>query len=54
MRESIQNAQSRLNAEASRPAAANPMAVEPNEAIWRYALAAASSSSLAISGIRLS
>ena len=52
--ESIQNAHSMLNAEASRPAPANPMAVEPNEAIERKALAAASSSSDAISGIRLS
>ncbi len=39
---------------ASRPAPANPMAVEPNEAIDRNALAAFSSSSVAISGIRLS
>ncbi len=39
---------------ASRPAPANPTAVEPNEAIDRNEFAAASSSSLAISGIRLS
>ena len=39
---------------ASRPAAANPIAVEPNDAIDRNELAAASSSSLAISGMRLS
>ena len=39
---------------ASRPAPANPIAVEPNEAIDRNELAAASSSSLAISGMRLS
>ena len=39
---------------ASRPAPANPMAVEPNDAIERNEFAAASSSSLAISGIRLS
>ncbi len=51
---SIQNAQSTENADASSPAAAKPIAVEPNEAIDRYALAAASSSSVAISGIRLS
>ena len=43
-----------LNADASSPAPANPMAVDPNEAIDRNALAAASSSSLAISGITLS
>jgi hypothetical protein len=42
------------NAAASRPAPAKPMAVDPNEAIERKALAAVSSSSLAISGIRLS
>ena len=36
------------------PAPANPIAVEPNEAIDRNELAAASSSSLAISGMRLS
>ena len=39
---------------ASSPAPANPMAVDPNDAIERKELAAASSSSLAISGIRLS
>ena len=39
---------------ASSPAPAKPIAVEPNEAIDRNALAAASSSSLAISGMRLS
>ena len=39
---------------ASRPAPANPIAVEPNEAIDRNEFAAASSSSLAISGMRLS
>ena len=36
---------------ASRPAPAKPMAVEPNAAIDRNALAAVSSSSLAISGM---
>ena len=51
---------SRMNAQvspmvpASRPAPANPMAVDPNDAIDRNEFAAASSSSLAISGIRLS
>ena len=39
---------------ASSPAPANPIAVEPNDAIDRNELAAASSSSLASSGIRLS
>ncbi len=39
---------------ARRPAPANPIAVEPKAAIDRNALAADSSSSLAISGIRLS
>ncbi len=48
---------SRMNAHwsptvlASRPAPAKPIAVEPNAAIDRNALAADSSSSLAISGI---
>ena len=51
---SMMNAQVRPTVLASRPAAANPMAVEPNEAIDRNEFAAASSSSLAISGIRLS
>ena len=51
--ESIQNA-SRMSMAASRPAAANPIAVDPNDAIWRKALAAVSSSSLAISGISAS
>ena len=54
VRESIQNAQRMSNAAASRPAAAKPMAVDPNEAIWRNALAAVSSSSDAISGISAS
>ena len=36
------------------PAAANPMAVEPNDAICRKAFAAVSSSSLAISGMSAS
>ena len=50
---------SRMNAQVSptvlarRPAPANPIAVEPNEAIERNALAGRSSSSLASSGIRL-
>ena len=39
---------------ASRPAAANPTAVEPNDLIERNASAAASSSSSATSGITLS
>ena len=39
---------------ARRPAAANPMAVEPNDAIDRNELADESSSSVASSGIRLS
>ena len=51
--ESNQNA-SRMSIEARRPAPANPIAVDPNEAIWRNALAAVSSSSLAISGISAS
>jgi hypothetical protein len=46
---SNQNARFRL-IEASSPAAANPIAVEPNELIDRKALAAASSSSEATSG----
>ena len=50
---SIQNAQ-RTSIAVSRPAAANPIAVEPNDAIDRNALAAVSSSSLAISGMRAS
>ena len=50
---SIQNA-SRMSIDASRPAPAKPMALEPNEAICRKALAAVSSSSLAISGISAS
>ena len=33
VRESIQNAHSMLNADASRPAPAKPIAVEPNDAI---------------------
>ena len=52
--ESIQNAQRMSNADASRPATAKPMAVDPNDAIWRNALAAVSSSSLAISGMSAS
>ena len=51
--ESIQNA-SRMSMAASSPAPANPIAVDPNDAIWRKALAAVSSSSLAISGISAS
>ena len=51
---SMMNAQFSPTVLASRPAAANPMAVEPNDAIDRNEFAAASSSSLAISGIRLS
>ena len=51
---SMMNAHVRPTVPASRPAAANPMAVEPNDAIDRNEFAAASSSSLAISGIRLS
>ena len=39
---------------ARRPAPANPIAVDPNEAIDRKALAAFSSSSVAISGISVS
>ncbi len=35
VRASIQNAQLMLNADASRPAPANPIAVEPNDAIER-------------------
>ena len=54
VRASIQNAHSMLKADASRPAPANPIAVDPNDAIERKALAAASSSSDAISGMRLS
>src|SRR3954447_2909379 len=52
--ESIQNAQVRSNTDARRPAPANPIAVEPNDAIWRNELAAASSSSVARSGMMLS
>ena len=48
------NAHWRPTLPASRPAPANPIAVDPNEAIDRNEFAAASSSSLAISGIRLS
>ena len=48
------NAQVSPTVEASRPAPANPMAVDPKAAMDRNALAAASSSSLAISGMRLS
>ena len=51
---SMMNAQVRSTVLASRPAPAKPMAVEPNEAMDRNEFAAASSSSLAISGIRLS
>src|SRR3954470_12791334 len=50
---SIQNAQ-RTSIADSRPAAANPIAVDPNDAIDRNAFAALSSSSLAISGISAS
>ena len=50
----MMNAHVRSTVLASRPAPAKPIAVEPNEAIDRNELAAASSSSLAISGIRLS
>ena len=51
---SMMNAHSMPTVLASRPAPANPMAVEPNEAIDRNEFADASSSSLASSGIRLS
>ena len=51
---SMMNAQVRSTVLASRPAAAKPMAVEPNDAMDRNEFAPASSSSLAISGIRLS
>jgi hypothetical protein len=44
----------RPTVDARSPAPAKPMAVEPKAAIDRKALAAASSSSFAISGIRLS
>ncbi len=54
VRASIQKANRMSNAAASSPAPAKPIAVDPNEAIERNALAAVSSSSLAISGIRLS
>ena len=47
-------AQVRPTVLASRPAPANPIAVEPNEAIDRNALAAFSSSSVAISGMSVS
>ena len=50
----MMNAQLRSTVLARRPAPANPIAVEPKEAIDRNALAASSSSSLASSGIRLS
>ena len=48
------NAHCRPTVPASSPAPANPIAVDPNDAIDRNELAAASSSSLATSGIRLS
>jgi hypothetical protein len=51
---SSRNAHCSPTVPASRPAPANPTAVEPNPAIDRNELAAASSSSLAISWIRLS
>ena len=54
VRASIQNAQLMLYALAISPAAANPMAVDPNDAICRNAFAAVSSSSLAISGMSAS
>ena len=52
--ESMMNAQYRSTVLASRPAAAKPMAVDPNEAMDRNELADNNSSSLASSGIRLS
>ena len=53
-RASRMNAQVRPTVLARRPAPAKPMAVEPNEAIERNALAAFSSSSVAISGMSVS
>ena len=51
---SMMNAHCSPTLPASNPAPAKPMAVEPNEAIDRNEFAAASSASLAISGMRLS